>query len=369
MGARLVKRGQIYYCWVPRPGGGTQRKSTHCTDRKAAEFAAAELERRALDPAHSAAYTTPVADGCNRFLRARARRGRAEGTIHHYTVKLSHVATYFAGKRLSELTHGGIEGYIDHRLEQGARRTTVKKELRALGAMLKYALKSGLWVGDLARVMPDFEDDYEPRSDRLTGEEAARLVVALAKPDNAHAEESASNRAMLVAFIVATGARWAEAMRAELVDVDFVRGQVYLRGSKTKRARRTVPFTSLTRDALALVALEAERWGWTSGRLFKRWENVSRDLTVACRQAGVPRVTPNGLRRTFGTWLRAAGAPLDAIAMAMGHADSRMVERVYGRLTTAELSRLLSERLMDGETEKSGRLLGPAAEGKEDEPR
>lgn len=359
MAARLKRRGRIYYCWVPRPGGGTRRVSTNCTDRRAAELKAAELERHSLDPAHSAAYTTTVKDACDRFMKAKARRGRAAGTLHHYGVKLSHLATYFAGKRLVEITHGALEGYIDKRTADGAARTTVKKELRACGALLRYALRSGLWTGDVARVLPEYEDDYQPRETRLSAAEAGRLVASLMQPDNAQDEETAINRACCVAFIIATSARWAEVMRAELGDVDFVRGVVRLRGTKTKKARREVPMTPLTRDALALVGIEAERWGWTKGRLFRAWSNVVRDLEVACRQAGVPRVTPNDLRRTFGSWLRAAGAPLDAIAMAMGHVDSRMVERVYGRLSTAELGRLLGERLMDGDSEKPRGLLGP----------
>lgn len=225
------------------------------------------------------------------------------------------------------------------------------------------------WTGDLAAVMPEFEDDLRAARDGLSLAEAGRLLPALMARNNAQAEEEASNRAMCVAFIIATCARWAEVGRAELGDIDFAAGQVHLRGSKTKRATRTVPLTRLTYDAMTLVALEAERWGWSKGKLFRPWTNVIRDLGVACRQAGVPRITPNDLRRTFGSWLRAAGAPLDAIAMAMGHADSRMVERVYGRLTTAELKRLLTERLM-GETpanqRRSSLLL---TEGESDEHR
>jgi integrase len=211
--------------------------------------------------------------------------------------------------------------------------------------------------------MPEFEDDYTPRERRLTLAEVGRLLESLMVRDNAQAEELASNRAMCVAFIVATGARWAEVMRAELGDIDFGAGLVRLRGSKTKRATRDVPMTRLTRDAIALVALEAERWDWRRGRLFRGWSNVIRDLAVACRQAGVPRATPNDLRRTFGSWLRAAGAPLDAIAMAMGHADSRMVERVYGRINTAELSRLLSVGLMAETSENQGPVRGLLKKG------
>jgi len=74
-----------------------------------------------------------------------------------------------------------------------------------------------------------------------------------------------------------------------------------------------------------------------AGSLFKPWANVRRDLRAACALAGIPTVSPNDLRRTFETWLRKQGVVPSLIAPAMGHADSRMVERVYGRLGAEDL--------------------------------
>ncbi len=73
------------------------------------------------------------------------------------------------------------------------------------------------------------------------------------------------------------------------------------------------------------------------GALFGPWINVRRDLRAAWARAGVLPVSPNDLRRTFGTWLRQQGVDPSLIAPAMGHADSRMVERVYGRLPPEDL--------------------------------
>jgi hypothetical protein len=79
--------------------------------------------------------------------------------------------------------------------------------------------------------------------------------------------------------------------------------------------------------------------------LFRPWGNSRRDLTQACERAGIPPVSPNDLRRTFGTWLRLHGVAPHFIGVAMGHADSRMVERVYGRMPEENLRATLNEHV------------------------
>ncbi len=67
--------------------------------------------------------------------------------------------------------------------------------------------------------------------------------------------------------------------------------------------------------------------------LFKKKPDEFRcAVRYAARRAGIDHCTPNDLRRTYSTWLRAAGAHLDTIAPTMGHADTRMLQRTYARL-------------------------------------
>jgi integrase len=354
MGARLVRRGRIFYTWIPKPGGGTRRVTTNCTDRKAAEGKARELERGAADPANQAAYKTTVAVACDKFLASRKRAGRAEGTLHHYEVKTSHLARLLRCT-LGELTHGRVETYIDAREKEGAARTTVKKELRALGAMLRYAKRAGLWAGDVGQIVPEYADDYQPRKRALTFDEARLLLTELEKASNSQPAERSRNRAGMVAFILATGARWSEAVRARREDIEG--DYVSLRGTKTKGSKRVVPIVKLTRPLIDYALAGAN----PSGRLFASWLNPTRDLEVACRAAGIPKASANDLRRSIATWLRAAGVDISIIAAFLGHTTSRMVERVYGRLSPEEIRAQMTGRLMDRKGGKRNHpLLLPA---------
>ena len=73
--------------------------------------------------------------------------------------------------------------------------------------------------------------------------------------------------------------------------------------------------------------------------------NVRRDIAGACARAGIPPCTPNDLRRTFGTWWREHEVEPHLIGSLLGHKDSRMVERVYGRMPVQSLGRALERRL------------------------
>ena len=78
---------------------------------------------------------------------------------------------------------------------------------------------------------------------------------------------------------------------------------------------------------------------------FAAWRTVRRDLAEACAWAGIDRCSPNDLRRTFASWQVEAGVPLFPIAQAMGHKDTRMLERVYGRQTPAQLAGLMARAM------------------------
>jgi hypothetical protein len=140
------------------------------------------------------------------------------------------------------------------------------------------------------------------------------------------------------AFIIATGAELRATVLAERPDISP--GFCHLRGTKRTARLRDVPIVLDWQRSL--LAYTLENAAGTEGKLFAgsgdefRWV-----LRYACRRAGVPHTTPNDLRRTYATELHAAGARLATLAPTLGHADTRMLERVYAVLPPA----LIAERL------------------------
>jgi Phage integrase family len=211
--------------------------------------------------------------------------------------------------------------------------TTIAKELVVLRKSLRLAIRAGAWRGRVEEVIPvAFSPGYEPRKRALPAGELAKLLSELL-PD----------RAARVAFIVSTSACWRETELARREDVGEGLATVLLRGTKRKTRFRIVPIVSPAQRSLLAHALEHA--GGAEGALFTAWRNVRRDLAEACERAGIERCSPNDLRRTFASWQVEAGVPLFPIAQAMGHKDTRMLERVYGRQTPEQLAGLMARAM------------------------
>ncbi len=341
---RLFKRGQVWYAQVYENGRRVQR-STHCHDRRAAELCARQLERDAADPAHAAAAKASLSDALQLLLsRRREEAGagrRSFETVHFYETKAGHLVRVletaadgsYAPFPLASLQARHVDAFVSQRREEGAHEATIAKELVTLRAALKLAVRAGLWLGNPAAVLPvGFAPEYRPRTRFLTPDELSKLLGALL-----------SDQAARVAFIVATSACWGESCRAMRVDVTEDLSTVFIRGTKRSTRLRIVPIVGEVARSLLEYALTHAQG--EHGLLFRSWTNVRRDLYAACDALKMPHCSPNDLRRTCATWLRAAGASPELIAPVMGHADTRMVERVYGRLPVDDLRRRLAQAM------------------------
>ena len=336
---RHFQRTDIWWA-VQTAGGVRERRSTKCSDRKAAALVVAGWERAGADPRHRGAYTTTLGTLLLQLLTDRRTRGRAAGTLSMYEEKSAHLARLLGQDTpAADIGATEIDLYVERRIAEGAARNTVSKELTTLRGALRIARRRGQYHREVSEVMPiGWASDYVPRKTFLTQEQVGALMLEVAR-DVQHKlkPRPRPDRAAHVAFIVATGARWSESLRAERGDVDLAARRVVMRGTKTSGAAATIAVSPAVVPLLTMALLGAVG----DAPLFRPWASVRRDLAQACKRAGIPAVTPNDLRRTAATWLVQAGVPIFAVSKVLRHADTRMVERVYGQLPTADLGRIL----------------------------
>ena len=231
------------------------------------------------------------------------------GATYDYTrSKLQHLERAFGVMSVDAIGPDAVDWYVSKRRYAGVRDTTIGKEFGVLLQVLRLAKRGGDYHGDLTVLRPlDLRNDSQPGTRALTAQEVRKLLLACPQPLRT-----------IVAFIVATGARRSEALRAQPEDIttDTVR----IRGTKTRRADAVVPVLEPYRGLLQSdVALPVRYRG-----------NLSRDLHLACSRAGIAPCCPNDLRRTHITILREAGIDAESARSLLRHSPaSRLLERVY----------------------------------------
>src|SRR2546428_8813334 len=105
----------------------------------------------------------------------------------------------------------------------------------------------------------------------------------------------------------------------------------------TNRISRMQAFVGALGSLVGSIAIGAR--AGQRGAPLPAADQVRADAGARLRPRRHPACTPNDLRRTYPTWLRADGVPNELSAPTMGHKDTRMLDRVYARLPP-ELLRL-----------------------------
>lgn len=329
---RLYLRGKTYWCWGYDVDGKRWRESTHQREPQAAKLAARKIAHRfAADPDRARAQKLTLDRALTALLDALERRQRTPATVRAARYHCRHLITHLDPNRpIGSIELADTSRYLIKRLEEGASRHTVSKELRTLGQAWKRLAKLKELPPCPDLVPDDLGTVYVPRSRWLHRAEYALLMIELS-PKRAGVKgglrHHVDDRRDYLAAYCLTGVRKTELFDYERGrDLDEARAELHVRGTKTEGADRVIP---LSPEALA-VFKRRER--------FPVWHTVVRDLGRACERAGIPPATPNDLRRTFCSWLCQAGVPERTCAELLGHADTTMVRAVYGHLDRATLA-------------------------------
>jgi len=325
----------IWHCWV-YVGIRRVKRSTRCTSKRAARLVRNALEQAAANPHLAAAQTTTVEDALDAIQSLRREQAKAgersvDTAEDYYPTKMGPLGRILGLQTpLASLSAMMLDGYVSQRRKEQIANSTIYKELSVLRGALKLAKRHGKWHGDIA-IVPQVPGQSKPRTRILTPGQLDQLFSELERDDAARA-----------AFSVATGAELRATVHALRADVG---GRVVpLRGTKNAGRAREVPILSDWQRGLLVYALEHAKG--VGGKLFARGADEWRGaIRYAARRAGIDHCTPNDLRRTYSSWLRAAGASNQNIAPTMGHADTRMLDRTYAQLTTPILARLLAAEM------------------------
>lgn len=346
---RLYQRtkGGTFYADFQTPEGKRIQRSLRTKDRNVAKQRLREAELVATPQARGRRQR--LSDAINHLITV--MHDKAAGTIEMYQQKGRRILHTLGDPWIHEIDRDMLTGYIAKRLnkedlEHGkASPHTVQKELITIRRALREAFERG--VLRAMPVLPRFSAKYKPRETWLTPEEFELLAANIGRPRKQESKYSAARREkrkakhrpkyehatteerVLWASIAAlAGACASEVESLDWKDVLLEEGRMKLRGKKRETRERWVPI------APALAARLRAAGPKASGPVVKRWTSVRHGLHSACKAAGLSKlVSPNDLRRTFASWLVQHDVPLLTVATLMGHSSTRMVEKVYGKLS------------------------------------
>ena len=350
---RLFQREESRFIWAKlrNEHGHIKPVTTRCTDEAAATLFADEWERRAADPSYKIAVEATLGSAIADFLSELRRKRVSAATLEVAETKLGHFVRLWGPHwQLLRTTNTVVLEYIDRREAEYVSRkkkklvtpSTIKKELSHLTRVLVWAHFRGTFPPDVTTVIPpNYSSKSRPKSRTPTPVEVAKLIAQMRADRGAH-----------VAFIVATGARWSESVRACRVDVDLKRLMVALRGTKTDLADGSVPITGLSWMYLAYALEHApESEEAAEVPLFRRWSSGSywRDLQAACVRAGIAPVSPNDLRRSFGKWHRdmimshgvGATSAAEQVSILLRHTTDKLAQTTYASTSGADLGPMI----------------------------
>ncbi|SCE83552.1 integrase/recombinase XerC [Micromonospora tulbaghiae] len=300
-------------------------------------------------------------------------RNRSVHTVRAYVtdlVSLLDHAVRMGCAELSELDLAVVRSWLAKQRTMGAARTTMARRAAAARTFSAWAHRTGLLADDVAAPLAS------PRARRdlptvLRADQAAALMEAPSPGppeadrstvhpggaglgrDRGTAAEPAGDGPpdavllrdrLLLELLYGTGVRISEACGLDVTDVDQDRRVVRVLGKGGRE--RSVPYGVPAQRALdawlrdgrpALLTPGSERALLLGARGRRLNPTTARRIVAGWTEAaGVPRVTPHGLRHSAATHLLEGGADLRAVQELLGH-SSLASTQIYTHVSVERL--------------------------------
>lgn len=287
---------------------GDRRRRTFATERDALDYLATFTRE-----AHGVTLASAVDD----YLKYAAEQGRKPTTLTTLGHRLrALLRTKERERPIAALTPSAAARLIERRRAEVAIDTQVGELVAAQGftawcterGWLRVDPLKGLKVaGARARGKPQLRID-----------EARRYV--------AHALDEGSTAGLAAAIALLMGLRASEITGRAVRDVDDGARVLWIERAKTRKGDRHLEVPAVLRPRLAELIRGRDGGEQLFGDVDRHW--LGRHVRRLCKAAGVPPVTPHGLRGTQAS-ISVLAVPAEHVAAALGQTGPAVTRRHY----------------------------------------
>lgn len=313
MREKLVERnGTFYVAWWDDKLQRTERKSLKTTDAQEARRRFAKFLLDGDDVASGGVKRVSVSDALDAYCTEHVRVKCAD--VRRQEIVALHLKRYFKGTPLGEVGIPECHGYKAMRLKEGVGEPTIRRELSAISAAARHALR---WRRITAAELPSVElpPDSEPRSEWYRREELERILSA---------SEPSLRDWIMVAYM--TGGRRESIERLHASQIDLVAGRINLALPSDMKTKKRRPIVPLFPEIRGIVERRM-----ANGKLFPERTTFFRPFWSVCTQLGFPenKRHPHLLRHSRATHLLLDGRSIYEVAKLLGD-TVQTVEKTYG---------------------------------------
>jgi len=262
-----------------------------------------------------------------KYLKHKKDKGNKESTV--VTTEYRLMGWLDPWLPISEITHRQLKAKYEQRRSKVAV-DTHRNELQQIKSFFSWCVQHGYCKKSPA-------DGIEPMGRRNRGKEQLRRSESQAFYSTALGLAQAGDECALAALSVQVlGLRNSEALRPKVRDVDVGKDGVllWIIKGKTKAATRYHDVAEPLAGLLARYVSGRNPNEWlfpspvsSSGHRESTW---LRDATRRiCELAGVPKVTPQGMRGTLATLTTDAGRSSHVVSRELGHASQEVTRQHY----------------------------------------
>ena len=255
---------------------------------------------------------------------AYSKSNKARQSYERDTYIIKNFTDFIKADKLSAITPGKLEAYKVHRRENGAKLTTVNRELNTIKAMLNKAVAWGSLAQSPAKSVQKFR---EPR----------RQVRYLSKDEVRTILKAADDRLRpIIEVFLHTGFRRDELVHLAWADIDFKNRALSVQSKDDWHPKdyeaRHIPMTPRLKEVLEELPRK------DGGFVFRNGSGnilngivLARTFRVLLRSVGIKSASIHTMRHTFASHLVMSGADLYTVQKLLGHSSIKTTE-IYAHL-------------------------------------